>query len=425
MNIFEKVILWKLKLLTKLLIKLKKPKVVAVTGSVGKTSTKAVVAEVLKTKYRVMCHDKSYNTKIGLPLSVFGLDSPRNIKNPFSWIKIFLETIPKFFNYPYDVLVLEMGADHPGEIDYLTKLVKPDIGIVIAAQKVHTELFKTQDAVLKEKSILALRAKKAVINIDEDNLHKELIPRLVEATTYGQNPAADYSISNIERSDTGTLTFTLNNLDKNHIIKTSTVSKERLLSYSAAAAVASLLKVSSRDIKTSLERIASTKGRMSSLLGKKDSLIIDDSYNSSPKAVVAGLNNVYEMKGRKIAILGNMNELGDYEQEAHEIVGKACRRLDMLVTVGESAEKYTATSANKAGLARSKVYSFDSPVAAGNFVLTQLGSGDIVFVKGSQSRVFSEEAVKILLRNKEDIQKLVRQEPQWIKIKKRQFKDFK
>lgn len=424
MSIFTKIVFWKLKLLTKLLLKIKKPTVVAITGSVGKTSTKAVIAEVLQSKYRVLYQEKSYNTQTGLPLSVFGLDAPVNAKNPIEWVGIFLRTIPSFFDYPYDVLVLEMGADHPGEIDYLTKLVRPDVGVVIAAHKVHTELFKTLDAIFKEKSILAYRAKKAVINIDEQNLRDDLLPKLNGPVSYGENKQANFNLSNIKRSNMGTLSFDLRADNKKVKVKTTTISKERLLSYSAAAAVGSILEIPMDGIKSSLEKIQSSKGRMNALLGKKGSLIIDDSYNASPKAVVAGLNNVYEMRGRKIAILGNMNELGDYEQEAHEIVGRACKKLDMLVTVGKSAQEYIATSANKAGLAKSKIHSFDSPVAAGKFVLKNLQKNDVVFVKGSQNRVFNEEAAKILLCNKKDLKQLVRQEDHWMKVKREQFSDL-
>jgi len=420
-----KIIFFKLKIATKLLIAIKKPKIVAITGSVGKTSTKRVVAEVLKSKYNVLYQEKSYNTQTGLPLSVFGLESPSNPRNPITWLKVFVKMIPKFFNYPYDVLVLEMGADHPGEIDYLTKLVKPDIGIVIAAHKVHTELFKTLDAIFKEKSILAYRAKKAVINIDEQNLREGLYPKLNNPVSYGQNSSADFRIDNVCRSGTGTLSFDLDSDGRKASINSTTISKEQLLAYSAAAAVGSILEIPLDKIKTSLEKMEPSKGRMSVFAGKNNSLIVDDSYNASPKAVVAGLNNIYEMKGRKIAILGSMNELGDYEEEAHRVVGRACNKLDMLVTVGEPAKKFIASSANKSGLAESKITSFTSPVAAGNFVLENIKKNDIVYIKGSQNRVFNEEAVKILMHNKKDHKHLVRQEEHWMKIKRQQFEDMK
>ncbi len=425
MKIFNKIIFGWLYFNTKLLLWLKKPKVVAITGSVGKTSTKNAVAEVLKGEYRVNYQKKSYNTQTGLPLSIFDLKAPNNPKNPIEWLVIFVKMVPKFFNYPYDVIVAEMGADKKGEIDYLTKMVKPNIGIVIAAHKVHTETFGTVDDILKEKSILAYRSELPIINSDEDNLVKQLLPNLNNALTYGSKKA-DYKIANIKRDPkTQKLNFEVIFNKQTLKINSNFVSKEGILMFAAASAVADNMGFAPAEIKAQLEDLKPTIGRMNPLNGAEDSLIIDDSYNSSPQAVISAINNIHEMgKGRKIAVLGNMNELGDYAPEAHSIVGVAASTLDLLVTIGDLAQEYIAFEAEKNGLKKDKIKSFYSPVAAGKWLKHQLKKGDIVLVKGSQNKVFSEEATKQLLANNRDSEQLVRQEDFWLNIKRKQFKDM-
>jgi UDP-N-acetylmuramoyl-tripeptide--D-alanyl-D-alanine ligase len=162
---------------------------------------------------------------------------------------------------------------------------------------------------------------------------------------------------------------------------------------------------------------------MQILPGVKGSTIIDDSYNASPAAVEAALDVLYAAKApQRIAILGNMNELGDYSQEAHEEVGRYCQpdKLDLVVTIGADAEKYLVPAAREAGC---RVEAFSSPYDAGRKVLSEMKTGAVVLAEGSQNRVFAEESLKILLDNPEDAKKLVRQSDYWMKIKRGQFGD--
>jgi UDP-N-acetylmuramoyl-tripeptide--D-alanyl-D-alanine ligase len=160
---------------------------------------------------------------------------------------------------------------------------------------------------------------------------------------------------------------------------------------------------------------------MQKLTGINNSIIIDDSYNSSPVAAKLALDTLYGLESpQKIAILGNMNELGDYSKQAHEEIGSYCdpKQLELVITIGPDANKYLGPVAVTRGCG---VKSFDSPYEAGEFIKPLIKSGAVILVKGSQNKVFAEEAIKLLLANPADEAKLVRQSPQWLKIKQKAF----
>jgi UDP-N-acetylmuramyl pentapeptide synthase len=189
----------------------------------------------------------------------------------------------------------------------------------------------------------------------------------------------------------------------------------------AAAAVARIIGLNEEELSRGLKEVKPFAGRMQILDGKKGSTIIDDTYNASPAAVIAALDVLYSVKAtQRIAILGNMNELGGYSQQAHEEVGAYCRSdlLDLVVTIGADVEKYLVPVAKAKGCT---VQSFASPYDAGAYVLTALQEGAVILAEGSQNRVFAEEAVKLLLENPADNGKLVRQSDDWLQIKQKQF----
>ena len=164
---------------------------------------------------------------------------------------------------------------------------------------------------------------------------------------------------------------------------------------------------------------------MNILQGLKESIIVDDSYNSSPLAVEAALKMLYQQEApQRIAVLGSMNELGEVSASEHEKVGKLCSSelLEYVVTIGSESEKYLAPAAKSNGC---QVKSFSDPISAGTFVHSILEPHAIVLFKGSQNGVFAEEAIKPILHNSKDEQKLVRQSPDWLKIKSAQFDTFK
>ncbi|HSD56404.1 MAG TPA: cyanophycin synthetase, partial [Candidatus Saccharimonadales bacterium] len=189
----------------------------------------------------------------------------------------------------------------------------------------------------------------------------------------------------------------------------------------AAASAAHVLGLPDDDIRAGIANIAAFSGRMQILHGIKDSTIIDDTYNSSPVAVKAALDVLYAGEApQRIAILGSMNELGSYSPEAHHEVGEHCdpSKLDLVITIGPDANEYLAPVAKARGC---KVKTYASPFKAGTYIKKQLVEGAVVLAKGSQNKVFAEEALKPLLADKADEAKLVRQSDYWMSVKKKQF----
>jgi UDP-N-acetylmuramyl pentapeptide synthase len=186
----------------------------------------------------------------------------------------------------------------------------------------------------------------------------------------------------------------------------------------AAAGVASMLGQKTAAIASGLPALVPFSGRMQILPGQKNSILIDDTYNASPVAVKAALDVLYAAKtSQRIAILGSMNQLGDYSPEAHREVGAYCdsKKLDLVITIGEGAKKWLAPAARERGC---EVRSFVHAPDAGKFAHDKLKSGAVVLAKGSQDGVYAEEALKLLLANPADADKLVRQSEQWMRRKR-------
>jgi UDP-N-acetylmuramoyl-tripeptide--D-alanyl-D-alanine ligase len=194
-------------------------------------------------------------------------------------------------------------------------------------------------------------------------------------------------------------------------------------SAAAAAAVGDALGVAKDALVKGIAAIQPAAGRMRPFQGLNGSVLYDDSYNASPEAVKASLDTLYASNApQKIALLGNMNELGSFSPAAHTDIGEYCdpTKLAEVVTLGPDANTYTAEAARQKGC---KVTQFDSPYAAGHYLASKLQPGTAVLIKGSQNRVFAEEAVKLLLADPADASKLVRQSEAWLKQKRRQFPD--
>ncbi|HEX5797147.1 MAG TPA: cyanophycin synthetase, partial [Candidatus Saccharimonadales bacterium] len=200
------------------------------------------------------------------------------------------------------------------------------------------------------------------------------------------------------------------------------IAKTQLFSICAAVAVAHELDLTEPLIQKGIKAIRPANGRMRVLEGINSSVIIDDTYNASPDAVKTALDTLYENKApQKIAVLGNMNELGRFSPDAHSKVGEYCdpKQLDMVLTIGPDANRYLAAAAKKQGC---EVETFDNPYAAADFLKEAIRPQALILAKGSQNGVFAEETVKQILADSRDVSKLVRQEPHWLKIKAKQFK---
>ncbi len=403
-----------------------KPILVVVTGSVGKTSTKNALATVLSEKYRVRAHDGNHNMDLSVPLALMGIDYPGGVHSISAWLKVLTAMDLRIEQEKdVDVIVQELGTDKPGQIAHFGSYLRPDIAVVTAVSAEHMEFFRSLDAVAKEELSVAKFSKLTVINRDDIDGKYAKYAKTTSIDTYGLSKESEYRleiepaspldgrIGKLFMPGWGEVSITLQ-LIGDHSLKAAI----------ATACVGAKLGMSAEQIAVGVSKIRPTKGRMQVLRGLDGSTIIDDTYNSSPQAVKAALDTLYQVEApQRIAILGSMNELGETSAKAHETVGRICdpKKLEWVVTIGEEAAKYLAPAANKNGC---RVRSFLTPYMAGGFVHSVLEHGAVILVKGSQNGVFAEEAIKVLLHSTEDEELLVRQSENWIDKKREQFSYF-
>lgn len=399
-------------------------KLVAVAGSVGKTSTKTAIATVLSRQLRVRMDNSNHNTHMSAPLGILGIDYPESVHNITAWLAVFSAARKRIKNpADVDVVVQELGTDHPGEMAHFGTYLQPDIGVVTAITPEHMEFFKTLDGVAEEEMTLANISKLAVINRDdiESKYAADLTnPNIV---TYGSTSAAEYhiEIDNFEIAHGFEGKLIGPDFKQPLAANIRVLGEHSLRPATAAFAVAAKLGLSERSIIDGMEDITPVKGRMNVLRGVQNTILIDDTYNSSPASVAAALQALYKMETpQRIAILGSMNELGEASEEAHETLGNLCdpALLAWVVTVGDEAEKYVAPAARARGC---QVKSFKSAIDAGTFVKGVLENNAVVLAKGSQGNIFLEEAIKILLHETAEDHELVRQSAAWLKIKQNFF----
>ena len=419
---FKAFIQWRLETMTRKYLKKHSPKLVVVTGSVGKTSTKMAIATVLGEKYRVRLHTGNHNTRMSVPLAVMGVEYPENIRSLKAWWTVF-GAINLRINQPDDaeVIVQELGTDSPGDLNHF-KYLKPDIAVVTAVSPEHMEFFKTIEAVAKEELSVAKWSKLTVVNRDDVAETFAPLAQTTSIDTYGVGEKAEYRIAIEPASPLDGRIGRLFTPEWGEVpITVQLIGEHSVKAAAAAAVVGARLGLTSQDVAVGIGKIVPTPGRMQVLRGQNESILIDDTYNSSPLAVAAALKTLGDIEStQRIAILGSMNELGDASPEAHRKAGELCspNKLSWVVTVGKDAEEYLAPAAMKQGC---QVRSFASPYEAGGFVHGVLKPGTVVLAKGSQNGVFTEEALKVLLHSTEDEVKLVRQEPSWLKVKQDQF----
>jgi UDP-N-acetylmuramoyl-tripeptide--D-alanyl-D-alanine ligase len=397
----KKVLMKILALFSRLIIKKYQPQVIGITGSVGKTSTKEVLSFVLSNKFRVRPSIKNYNNEFGLPLSIIGMESPG--KNIWGWIKVFWKAkkllLFKDKNYP-EILILEMGVDREGDMDYLLSIVKPNIGIITNISHSHLEYFGTLDKIKNEKSKLVKNLKKdglAILNFD--NKYLKDLPKEIKSKyfTYGLEEGSDFCAKDITFSLPDDLsskeTFGINFKLLHHgsivpVFLPVVVSYHMVYSVLASLAISSYFDLNLLEVSNHLKEIPPVPGRMEVLSGIKNSVIIDDAYNASPESAFSALKTIEEVKysfAKKIFVLGDMLELGDYSNEGHYAVGKKAKEVgvDILVTIGEKSLE-TARGAIDAGFSREKIFSFNKVEDAFTFLNEKISERDVVLIKASR-----------------------------------------
>ena len=407
------------------LLRRKKPTVVAITGSVGKTSTKDAIYAAVRGSVKARQSQKSFNSDIGVPLTVLGL--PNGWSNPFLWLKnIFDGFLTAVFSKEYpDVLILETGIDQPGDMEKLTKWMKPDFVVLTRLPDipVHVEAFSSPDAVVTEKMklVTALKASgKLIFNNDDPIIQAQLPGVLQEQVSFSRYLPADFQTSadKIVYADDKPVGvgFTLTHLEETHSVQlTGTVGTQHMYAMCAAIAVACELGVVMKTAVANVQSLQTLNGRMRLIPGLKSSLLIDDTYNSSPIAAESALQALKEIKyaGRKIAVLGDMLELGKYSAEQHRQIGeRVAATAHVLFTVGVRA-RGIAEGAMAAGMNEANIFQYDEGTRAGQELQTFLKSGDVVLIKASQG-IRAEGIVEEVMETPERAPELlVRQDAGW------------
>ena len=342
-------------------------KLVGVTGSVGKTSTKDIVANVISQKYKTLKTQGNNNNEIGLPFTMF------NLKDQ-------------------EAAVIEMGMNHFGEISKLTKIAKPTISVITNIGTSHIGNLGSRENILKAKlEILEGMDKKIlVVNNDNDLLHKYYLNNKdIEIHTYGIENESEVTAENISLGENNS-EFICNIKGDKFKIKVPVGGIHFVYNAICAATVGTLLGLSQEQIKEGIETFELTKKRMDITELKNGVTIINDSYNASFESMQASLKYLSGLNSkRKIAVLGDMFELGEFSKELHEKVGKEVvkNRIDVLICCGKNA-KYIVENAEKEGMNKQNIYYFESKEQVEELVKKIWQSGDSILFKASNGMKF-------------------------------------
>lgn len=406
------------------ILKIHKPRIVGITGSVGKSSTREAVFLVLKDNFRVRKSEENYNNEIGIPLTIIG--AKMGGRNIFKWLIVLVKWIGGLFNfYSYpEILILEMAIDRPGDMKYLTDFIPVEVGILTNVSSSHLEFFKDIRGIAREKSILVKTLKKgglAVLNNDNSYIMSEAVKIKSEIVTFGFKDSSDFKVTDTrfnydEKDNFKGLSFKLNYGKKIVPLRLpNIVAKHLLYSALAAVAVADYFKVNLIEALKSLENFKAPYGRMNLIKGIQGSLIIDDTYNSSPTSALAALSTLEQIKAqRRIVILGDMLELGRDSEAGHlEVIKTVLEgKFDKLAIVGKRMHQAAKSIVGEDGSVGSVLF-FDNPVEAGRIISGIIEEGDLILIKGSQS-MRMEKVVEELIENKDEIEtSLCRQTKAW------------
>ncbi|MBS8122538.1 Mur ligase family protein [Candidatus Vampirococcus lugosii] len=418
-----------------------KPIVVGVTGSVGKTGFRMILnkilSEGLKDK-KIYTSPHNFNGELGLPLSIFGIEK----YNPgiFSLLKILLKTLYlSFFEKTfYDIIILEYGIDHIGEMDFMLKIVNPDFSVVTNIDKVHCKQLGSPDITAKEKYKLTYNTKDtSFVNIDDsygasiNGVSNDLFFYTTNANDQANITYNNYSFD-IQDGNIYSF-FTAKIGSKDILVKTNLVGLENAGYTCVSLSILDIISYKEKYINNfentnSIEfNLDLQNGRFSFLNGKKGCVLIDSTYNASPASMISVINNSYFIYKKNfsnknfVLVLGDMRELGDFEESEHrKLASKINTIADYIFLLGNVITNYTYDELLKSGFDENKIFLFKDYISLGKALnnFNEENNGDNFFVfKGSQNTIFMEESIKYLLNNENDFSKLARQSENWKKTK--------
>lgn len=414
-----------LRLMAALVLKRHDPIVIGITGSVGKSSTKEAIAAVLSGRFRVRSSPGNFNNEIGIPLTILGSSSRgssrlRLLFAPFLFVATLL--LPRS-RYP-EVLVLELGIDRVGDMEYLLGFLKPKIGVLTMIASSHLEFFKTLSVVSREKGKLILSLPKdglAVLNADEPRVLKFQSKTKATVLTYGFDKQVNVRGTHVSffRNSLGApigSSFKMEYEGKSIPVRLPNVLAEHHISAAlAAAAVGLFLRMNPLEVAEALRNFQSLPGRMRLFEGVHQSLVVDDTYNASPKSLEAALATLGMLGGvRRVVALGDMLELGTECESSHRRVADWIRASDIgeVFLVGKSM-LFAKEELLRRGFPSDRVYWFSDPESLGVQLAATLREGDIVLLKGSQGMRL-EKAVEMVLASPSQTRELLcRQSDEW------------
>ncbi|MDO4773881.1 MAG: UDP-N-acetylmuramoyl-tripeptide--D-alanyl-D-alanine ligase [Candidatus Saccharibacteria bacterium] len=397
-------------------------KLIIVVGSVGKTSTKSAIVDILSTTNRVRTNRGNFNAELSAPLEILGVDGPSNPRSLPGWLRtVITARRAARRQHDIDIIVQECGIDRPGEMAAFASYLRPDITVITAISPEHMEFFGDLTTVAREEFGLSAVSKQVIYNHDDIDPSFVAFAGTTPIISYGTTANAHYRLQARNLTASG-FHCTLHHHDTaSDAFAIPILGEHQLRVAAGAAAVAITCGLDDTAVITALKQFTPVPGRMQPLQGINDSLLIDDSYNSSPLAAASALRTLYTLpQSRKIAILGDMNELGDTAEAEHRALGQACdpAQLTHLITVGEMARTHLAPAAKAQGCT---VTSFATAPEATELLATLATADTALLFKGSQGGIYLEEAIKPLLQNPDDSKKLVRQSPEWQEKKRRFF----
>ncbi len=338
-------------------------RVIGVTGSVGKTTSKELIAAVLSARYRTLKTEGNYNNEIGLPLMLLKLTEA------------------------HERAVLEMGFYQAGEIAQLCAWARPQVGVVNNVYAVHLERAGSLEAIVQGKGELVEALPPdgvAILNRDDPRVMSMQARTRARVFTYGLDPAADLWADHIEGRGLQGVRFHLHHRRETLHLRVPLLGQHSVHTALRAAAVGLVEGLTWQEIVEGLQSIGAVQLRLAAVKGPGGSLLIDDTYNASPESTIAALNLLSEIEGRRVAVLGDMLELGPYEATGHRLVGRRARDVaDVLIAVGPRA-RLIAEEARNAGLPAAAIAEFDTGDEALPFLRGLIGAGDVVLLKGSR-----------------------------------------
>lgn len=413
------------------------PKIIGITGSIGKTSCAYLFSSVLTRHFKTKTTYHG-NSETGLPLELLDLRDDMQDYSYLNWLKVMIKApIQALFVRPeWEMVIAEMGIDSPFEpknMSYLLKIIKPDIGIFLNVAPVHSEQFMSVvnknsktlksdliEAIALQKGLLVTTldsTKTAIINIDYSQI-KKLTPLIcANLRTIGTSKFADYHLLKYTISLSGT-EFLCQTPSGQVTVRISNqlLVKEFSASVLALLATTDKLSLPVDEVLQDLDKhLELPSGRQSILQGKNGSTIIDSSYNSSPIALEHQLEMLKTLKtrGKKIVCLGDMNELGEISASEHRRTGLlASQNADVIILVGNQMTQYALPEIQKSK--PTDLFVFKTAEGVGDFIAKNiLTKDDLILVKGSQNRVFLEQVVADLLAEPSSKKLLCRQSDFW------------